>query len=52
MSGPNEVGAPGGTAARTDNSKWLPLPKQYELADSSGTTTVRHGENTFDIEPK
>jgi hypothetical protein len=38
---------------KVDRSKWFPLPKQYELADSSGiTTTIHNGDNTFDIELK
>jgi hypothetical protein len=53
LSRPNPSEAPGGTAPKGDSSKWFPLPKQYELADSSGiTTTIRSGENTFDIELK
>ena len=40
-------------APEIDRSKWFPLPKQYELADTSGiTTTIHTGDNTFDIELK
>jgi hypothetical protein len=40
-------------APEVDRSKWFPLPKQYELADTSGlTTTIHEGDNTFDIELK
>jgi hypothetical protein len=35
-----------------DSGKWFPLPKQYELADTSGITTIHGGDNTFDIELK
>jgi len=36
-----------------DGSKWFPLPTQYELHDTSGiTTTIHHGDNTFDIDLK
>src|SRR5262249_41683905 len=40
-------------APEIDRRKWFPLPKQYELADTSGlTTTIHEGDNTFDIELK
>jgi hypothetical protein len=40
-------------APEVDRRKWFRLPKQYELADSSGiTTTIYDGDNTFDIELK
>ena len=40
-------------ATKVDSSKWFALPKQYELADTSGiTTTIHEGDNTFDIELK
>jgi hypothetical protein len=40
-------------APKVDSSKWFPLPKQYELADTSEIiTTIKRGENTFDIELK
>jgi hypothetical protein len=36
-----------------DRRQWFPLPKQYELADTSGiTTTIHSGDNTFDIDLK
>jgi hypothetical protein len=45
--------SPPPTAPKVDSSKWFPLPKQYELADTSGiTTTIYSGENTFDIDLK
>jgi hypothetical protein len=45
--------SPPPVAPKVDRSKWFPLPKQYELADTSGTTTTIHcGDNTFDIELK
>ena len=41
------------TPSGLDRKKWFPLPKQYELADTSGiTTTIHEGDNTFDIELK
>jgi hypothetical protein len=41
------------TPPKVDDSKWFPLPRQYELADTSGiTTTIHSGDNTFDIELK
>jgi hypothetical protein len=40
-------------APEIDRRKWFPLPKQYELADTSGiATTIYSGDNTFDIELK
>ena len=45
--------SPAPAAPKVDSSKWYPLPKQYELADTSGiTTTIHSGDNTFDIELK
>jgi hypothetical protein len=45
--------SPAPAAPKADSSKWFRLPKQYELADSSGiTTTIHSGDNTFDIELK
>jgi hypothetical protein len=45
--------SPAPAVPKVDSSKWFPLPKQYELADTSGiTTTIYSGENTFDIELK
>jgi hypothetical protein len=36
-----------------DRSKWFPLPARYGDHDQSGvTTTLRRGDNTFDIELK
>jgi hypothetical protein len=36
-----------------DRRKWFPLPKRYELADTSGiTTTIHEGDNIFDIDLK
>ena len=44
---------PAPAAPKADRRKWFPLPKQYELADTSGiTTTIHEGDNTFDIELK
>jgi hypothetical protein len=38
---------------KVDGGKWFPLPKQYELVDTSGITiTIQPGDNTFDIELK
>jgi hypothetical protein len=40
-------------APEVDRSKWFPLPKQYELADTPGiTTTIHEGDNTFDLDLK
>src|SRR5262249_32660837 len=40
-------------APEVDRRKWFRLPKQYELADTSGITiTIHEGDNTFDIELK
>jgi hypothetical protein len=45
--------SPAPAAPKVDSNKWFPLPKQYELADTSGiTTTIHSGDNTFDIELK
>jgi hypothetical protein len=36
-----------------DHRKWFALPKQCELANTSGiTTTIHGGDNAFDIELK
>jgi hypothetical protein len=36
-----------------DRQKWFPLPRKYEVADTSGVTTIiQGGDNTFDIELK
>jgi hypothetical protein len=49
----NAKDSPAPAAPKVDSSKWFPLPKQYELADTSGiTTTIHGGDNTFDIELK
>jgi hypothetical protein len=40
-------------APEVDRRKWFALPKQYEMADTSGiTTTIHSGDNTFDIDLK
>jgi hypothetical protein len=45
--------APPPSPPRVDRSKWLKLPKQYEVPAESGiTTTIHPGDNTFNIELK
>jgi hypothetical protein len=39
----NVKDSPAPAAPKVDSSKWFPLPKQYELADTSGLTTTIHG---------
>jgi hypothetical protein len=49
----NVKDSPAPVVPKVDSSKWFPLPKPYELADTSGiTTTIHEGDNTFDIELK
>ena len=48
-----EAPPPPSIAPEVDRRKWFPLPKQYELVDTSGITiTIHPGDNTFDIELK
>ena len=39
--------------SKVDWKNWFPLPKEFETAETTGiTTTIKRGDNTFDIELK